>query len=84
MKTVANEMIAQHEVPEIIAVDGKERIADFFSRHGGPGLIHEMEGNRAQHTVGWSEVSAADGYKLRCEWSKAGTKTEMNFSEIPP
>jgi hypothetical protein len=84
MKTVANEMIEQNKLPEVIAVDGEERIADFFARHGGPGLIHESEGNREQHTLGWSEVFAADGYKLRCEWSKAGTKTEMRFSEIPP
>jgi hypothetical protein len=84
MKTIANELIPQNEPPEVIAVDGEERIADFFARHGGPGRIHEMEGSREQHTLGWSEVFAADGYKLRCEWSKAGTKTEMNFSEIPP
>jgi hypothetical protein len=77
-------MIEQNQLPEIIALDGEERIADFFVRHGGPGLIHEREGDKESHTRGWSEVFAADGYKLRCEWSKAGAKTEMNFSEIPP
>jgi hypothetical protein len=84
MKTAANEMIEQNELPEVIALDGDERIAEFLARHGGPGLIHKTEGNGQQDTLGWSEVFAADGYKLRCEWSKAGTKTQMNFSEIPP
>ena len=83
-RRIVREMIEQNELPEVIAVDGVDRIADFFARHGGPGLIHEMEGNSEEHTLGWSEVFAADGYKLRCDWSTAGTKTEMSFLEIPP
>jgi hypothetical protein len=62
----------------------KSGLRILFARHGGPGVIHEMEGNGEQHTLGWSEVFAADGHKLRCEWSKAGTKTDMTFLEIPP
>jgi hypothetical protein len=26
----------------------------------------------------------ADGYTLRCDWSRMGTKEEMTFSELPP
>lgn len=68
----------------LTGLDDEDRIADFFARHGGPGTMREREANRDQDTRGWSEVFAADGYKLRCEWSKSGSKTAMNFSEIPP
>jgi hypothetical protein len=77
-------MTNQSVVPGVITPDDEARIADFFSRHGGPGLIQQREGNTELHTRGWWEVYAADGHKLRCEWSKAGTKTQMNFSEITP
>jgi hypothetical protein len=77
-------MIDQNPLPAVIATDHEIRIADFFTRHGGPGLTHKGEGDRELHTRGWWEVYAADGYTLRCEWSMAGTKTQMNFSEIPP
>jgi hypothetical protein len=33
---------------------------------------------------GWSEVYAADGYRLRCDWSRMGSREEMKFSEIAP
>jgi hypothetical protein len=80
---VENTMIDQNPLPEVMPGD-EDRIADFFARHGGRGLVHERVGDKELHTRGWSEVYAADGHKLRSEWSKAGTKTEMNFTEIPP
>jgi hypothetical protein len=83
-RKVGNEMSDQNLLPETTALDGDERITDFFARHGGAGHIDAKEGDKEFHTRGWSEVFAADGYKLRCEWSKAGTKTTMSFSEIPP
>ena len=70
--------------PTVMSLDGEGRIADFFSRHGGPGRIGEQEGDEKSQTSGWSEVYAADGHRLRCEWTRAGNNTHMNFSEIPP
>jgi hypothetical protein len=64
--------------------DGELRIAEFLARHGGAGARREREGDLQQHTLGWSEVYAADGYRLRCEWSKMGGRLEMSFAEIPP
>ena len=33
---------------------------------------------------GWSEVHAADGYRLRCDRNRSGSREEMSFSEIAP
>jgi hypothetical protein len=30
-----------------------------------------------------SQVFAADGYKLRCDWSKLGSREKMLYAEIP-
>lgn len=72
------------ELPTVHSSDGNERVRQFLSRHGGPGAIGEREAESEQGTRGWSEVYAADGYALRCEWSKMGEKIEMLFREIPP
>jgi hypothetical protein len=71
-------------LPEVSTSDGELRIAEFLARHGGPGERHEREGDMQLHTRGWSEVYAGDGYRLRCEWSKAGSRIDMSFVEIPP
>ena len=55
-------MTNQSVVPGVITPDDEARIADYFSRHGGPGLIQQREGNTELHTRGWWEVYAADGY----------------------
>lgn len=34
--------------------------------------------------AGWYEVYAADGYRLRCDWSRIGSREELKFSEIGP
>lgn len=70
--------------PAVQSIDGEERLRDFYARHGGAGLRVEREGDMARHTKGWSEVYAADGYKLRCEWRKVGERIEMSFAELPP
>ena len=62
--------------------DGEDRVEDFLARHGGPGSA-PARGN-INPALGWSEVYAADGYTLRCDWSREGTKEEMKFSELPP
>jgi hypothetical protein len=77
-------MIDQNPLPQAIAPDSEDRIADFFDRHGGRGLVHARADDAGLHTRGWWEVYAADGHKLRCEWSTDGTRTQMNFAEIPP
>jgi hypothetical protein len=33
---------------------------------------------------GWSEIVAADGYVLRCEWSKSGGRLELQYFEKRP
>lgn len=70
--------------PAVEAVDGDDRIRDFLARHGGAARREERAGDTAHHSIGWSEVYAADGYRLRCDWSKSGGLIEMRFSEIPP
>jgi hypothetical protein len=77
-------MVLATQIPAVTSVDGADRIADFLSRHGGPANREEREGDMAEHTQGWSEVYAADGYRLRCDWSRAGSMTKMSFREIPP
>jgi hypothetical protein len=72
------------EVPTVHSSDGGERVRQFLSRHGGPAPIGEREAEMEQGTRGWSEVYAADGYALRCEWSRMGERIEMQFREIPP
>jgi hypothetical protein len=78
------QMTEKAPLPTVMSRDGECRITEFFARHGGPGRIGEQEGDEELHTRGWSEVYAADGHRLRCEWSRTGDKTLMNFAEISP
>jgi hypothetical protein len=64
--------------------DGKDRAEDFYSRHGGPSQKASQEGDHNGGLTGWSEVYAHDGYTLRCEWSKFGSKVDMSYAEIAP
>jgi hypothetical protein len=65
------------------SVDGKDRVRDFLARYGGAALVVEHEGDRsAERTSGWSEVHAADGYRLRCERYAFGGGRQMNSVEI--
>jgi hypothetical protein len=67
-----------------VSPDSQDRIRDFLARHGGPGSPGRLGEVGALGECGWSEVYAADGYKLRCEWSRMGSREEMTFAEIPP
>ncbi len=69
---------------EVSSPDNDDRIRDFMDRHGGPSGRGETTGLSAGGLSGWSENYAADGYILRCEWSKAGDRHEMQFVETPP
>jgi hypothetical protein len=73
-----------HTVPAMDSPDHDERLKDFFARHGGPGPGSTRRGQSAGGVEGWSEVYASDGYVLRCDWSKLGTRDEMEYSEIAP
>jgi hypothetical protein len=66
-----------------VSSDSEDRIADFLARHGGAGKAARDE-TQGSENRGRSEVYAADGYTLRCDWSRLGTRNEMAFSEIPP
>jgi hypothetical protein len=75
---------------EGVAVDGdvtpdhQDRIADFLARHGGAGPASKREEKDASGDEGWYEVYAADGYRLRCEWSRMGGREELTFFEVAP
>lgn len=64
--------------------DDEDRIRDFLARHGGRAARGERAGEIVAGVCGWSEVYAADGYALRCEWSRIGGRQEMQFIEKPP
>lgn len=64
--------------------DSQDRIREFLARHGGPSPQPNRKGTTEPGVRGWSEVFAADGYRLRCDWSRAGSRAEMKFSEISP
>lgn len=63
--------------------DSDDRIQDFFSRHGGPGSRPSRTGEESPDR-GWSEVYAADGHILRCEWHRSGTRKEFTYTELSP
>jgi hypothetical protein len=64
--------------------DRAERIEDFLTRHGGRGARAVRSEDITPEIQGWSEVYAADGYTLRCEWSRFGSTEQLKYSEIPP
>jgi hypothetical protein len=64
--------------------DNGDRIRDFFARHGGPANRPGNAGETVPGVSGWSEVYAADGYTLRCDWSRSGSLQKMQFNENPP
>jgi hypothetical protein len=74
----------QPPIPEVISSDGDFRVEQFLARHGGAGAAVEREDQDQEGTRGWSEIYAADGYALRCEWTRIGGKTELQFLEVPP
>jgi hypothetical protein len=64
--------------------DSRDRIEEFLARHGGAGKLPSRGAKNPLGEEGWSEVYAADGYTLRCEWSRMGSHEEMRFSELAP
>jgi len=64
--------------------DREERINDFLARHGGAGSAPKRQGRSELGTDGWYEIPAADGYRLRCEWSRVGSRSEARYFEVSP
>jgi hypothetical protein len=67
-----------------VSPDHEERIRDFLARHGGAGNEPPRSAELDPGVRGFSEVAAADGYRLRCDWTRSGSHEDMRFSEIPP
>ena len=74
----------KHVGPGEESSDSSDRIRDFLARHGGPGIPKGAAGDTVAGISGWSEVYAADGYTLRCDWTRMGGRQEMQFTEKPP
>lgn len=64
--------------------DSQDRIEEFLARHGGAGEAPRRSDKDSPGDQGWSEVYAADGYTLRCEWSQMGSRKEMKYFELAP
>jgi hypothetical protein len=69
--------------PGDVSPDSRDRIEDFISRHGGRGAPRRQTIDPAG-LRGWYEIYAADGYCLRCDWSRMGGREELQFAEIGP
>lgn len=67
-----------------VSPDREDRIQDFLARHGGAGSTPRRGERAASGEDGWYEVYAADGHRLRCEWSRIGGREELKFSEVAP
>jgi hypothetical protein len=61
--------------------DDAERTRDFLARHGGPGANAPRSGESMGGLEGWSETEAADGWVLRCDWSRLASVEEIKYSE---
>lgn len=79
-------MVMQSPSPpaDVAAPDSRERTEDFLRRHGGPALPKGAAGDIVQGVSGWAELYAADGYTLRCDWTRFGSHHELRFTERPP
>jgi hypothetical protein len=64
--------------------DSSDRIQDFLSRHGGPSARDAEAAETIAGLSGWIKVYAADGFILRCDWSRLGGPNEMKFTELHP
>jgi hypothetical protein len=70
--------------PGDITSDSDDRIRDFLARHGGAGARPQRREVDSAGVRGWYEIYAADGYAFRCDWSRMGSREELQFCEKPP
>jgi hypothetical protein len=59
-------------------------VRGFLTQHGRSRTESLREGESKGGRRGWWEMSAADGYKLRCEWVRTADEEQLTFSEIAP
>jgi hypothetical protein len=64
--------------------DDADRTRDFLARHGGAATVPSRRGQSSGGLAGWSETLAADGWVLRCDWSRLDEVEEIKYSEILP
>ena len=62
--------------------DDADRMRDFLARHGGPAQVPPRRGQSSGGLAGWSETQAADGWILRCDWSRLSEVEEIAYTEI--
>ncbi len=65
-------------------IDDDSRLSDFLARHGGAAALVPRRGESSDGLEGWSEIYAADGFVLRCDWVRQGGRTEMRYEEHSP
>jgi hypothetical protein len=70
--------------PPPTGIDDDSRLSDFLARHGGASTVGARRGEAADGLAGWSEIYAADGHVLRCDWVREGGRTEMRYEEHSP
>jgi hypothetical protein len=59
-------------------------VRGFLTRHGRSRTGKLREGESKGGRRGWWEMSAADGYRLRCDWVRTADEEQLTFSEIAP
>jgi hypothetical protein len=60
------------------------RVRAFLTHHGRSRTEKLREGESKGGRRGWWEMSAADGYRLRCDWVQTADEEQLTFSEIAP
>lgn len=55
---------------------------EFLTRHGGPGTEDPRHGESEDDRSGWWEISAADGYKLRCDWLRSADEERLTSPRL--
>ena len=62
--------------------DDADRTRDFLERHGGPGTEPPRHAQSNGGLDGWVETEAADGWILRCDWSRLAVVEEIRYTEV--
>lgn len=59
------------------------QVRRFIAQHGR--LRGDLQTRESQDgRRGWWELSAADGYRLRCDWSRDANEERIDFTRIAP